>query len=142
MNKKYYFIVDYNTKYGTIKKGESLTGRLSSASKTPKVMFDFYEITDPVKAESGEGIFSINETDLKNFASDVAPKKDDVKNTSVAPKKDDVKNTSVAPKKDDVKNTSESNGFKSWSMTKKTIVVGSSLAVVGLAVWYFIIRKK
>lgn len=130
MNKKYYFIVDYNTKYGTIKKGESLTGRLSSASKTPKVMFDFYEITDPVKAESGEGIFSINETDLKNFASDVAPKKDDVKNTS------------VAPKKDDVKNTSESNGFKSWSMTKKTIVVGSSLAVVGLAVWYFIIRKK
>ena len=130
MNKKYYFIVDYNTKYGTIKKGESLTGRLSSASKTPKVMFDFYEITDPVKAESGEGIFSINETDLKNFASDVAPKKDDVKNTS------------VAPKKDDVKNTSESNGFKSWSMTKKTIVVGSSLAVVGLALWYFIIRKK
>ena len=130
MNKNYYFIVDYNTKYGTIKKGQSLTGRLSSASKTRKVMFDFYEITDPVKAEAGEGIFSINETDLKNFASDVAPKKDDVKNTS------------VAPKKDDVKNTSESNGFKSWSMTKKTIVVGSSLAVVGLAVWYFIIRKK
>ena len=33
-------------------------------------------------------------------------------------------------------------GFSSWSTTKKTIVIGSSLAVLGLAVWYFAIRKK
>jgi hypothetical protein len=27
MNKKYYFIADYTTKYGVVKNGESLTGR-------------------------------------------------------------------------------------------------------------------
>ena len=125
MSKKYYFIVDYNTKYGVVKKGDSLTGRLSKASKTPKVFFDFYEISDPSKAEAGEGAFSINETDLKNFATDVAPT--DLKT------KDDTKTT------DDTKTKT---GFSSWSGTKKAIVVGSGLAVVGLAVWFFIFRKK
>lgn len=125
MSKKYYFIVDYNTKYGTVKKGESLTGRLSSASKTPKVVFDFYEITDPAKAEAGEGTFSINQTDLKNFASDNA--------TTI---EEGDKNKKVAD------NTTPDKGFKSWSTTKKTVVIGSGLAVLGLAVWYFVIRKK
>jgi hypothetical protein len=124
MTKKYYFIVDYNTKYGVIEKGQSLTGRLSTASKTPKVMFDFYEITDPVKAESGEGTFSINEVDLKNFATDKPTKRSDET-------KDEQEDDSKSKK-----------GFKNWSTTKKTIVIGSSVVVLGLSIWYFLIRKK
>ena len=122
MNKKYYFIVDYNTKYGTIKKGQSLTGRLSSASKTRKVMFDFYEITDPVKAEAGEGIFSINETDLKNFASDVAPKKDGVVTTE-APEKISWWNRKTKPQ-------------------KALIVSGSALVVLTTVVLIYKATKK
>jgi hypothetical protein len=129
MNKIYYFIIDYNTKHGVVKKGESLTGRLSKASKEPKVFFDFFEKSDPAKAEAGEGIFSIVESDLKNFATDVAPTTPDTE------KKDDTNKKVVDDKK-------ATTGFKSWSTTKKAIVVGSGLAVLGLAVWYFVIRKK
>ena len=130
MNKKYYFITDYTTKYGIIKKGQSLTGRLSKASQTTKVMFDFYEITDPAKAEAGEGTFSINETDLKNIATDVAPTTE--------------KATTETAKTEDDKKASELKGFKSWSTTKKTMVIGGSVALVGLAVavWFFKFRKK
>ena len=132
MNKKYYFITDYTTKYGTIKKGQSLTGRLwkatSRGTQTTKVMFDFYEITDPAKAEAGEGIFSINETDLKNIATDVAPTTE--------------KATTETAKTEDDKKESELKGFKSWSTTKKTMVIGGSLALVGLAVWFFKFRKN
>jgi len=119
MNKIYYFIVDYNTKYGMVKKGESLTGRLQKASNNTKVVFDFYEKTDPSKAEAGEGIFSINETDLKNFASNVAPTNEN---------KDETKTNQT--------------GFKSWSTTKKVVVVGSGLTLVGLVVFLFVYRKK
>ena len=124
MNKVYYFINDYTTKYGVVKKGDSLTGK-TTTTKIPKVQFEFFEKTDKAKADSGEGVFSINESDLKNFATDVAPT--DVKT------KDDTK---VG---DDKKTTT---GFRSWSGTKKAVVVGSGLAVLGLAVWYFVIRKK
>jgi hypothetical protein len=124
MNKVYYFINDYTTKYGVVKKGDSLTGK-TTTTKIPKVQFEFFEKTDKAKADSGEGVFSINESDLKNFATDVAPT--DVKT------KDDTK---VG---DDKKATT---GFRSWSGTKKAVVVGSGLAVLGLAVWFFVIRKK
>ena len=133
MNKKYYFITDYTTKYGVIKKGQSLTGRLSKASQTPKVMFDFYEITDPAKAEAGEGTFSMIETDLKYYTTDVAPTTE--KATTETAK------TETAKTEDD-KKASELKGFKSWSTTKKTMVIGGSLALVGLAVWFFKFRKK
>lgn len=123
MTKKYYFIVDYNTKYGIVKKGEALTGRLSTASKTPKVMFDFYEVTDPEKAEAGEGTFSINQVDLKNFASETPTKRSD-------------------EKKDEEDDSASKKGFKSWSTTKKAVVVGGGLVLVGLAVWFFGFRKK
>jgi|GEM_PF-3622862 len=129
MNKIYYFIVDYNTKYGMVKKGESLTGRLQKASNNTKVVFDFYEKTDPSKAEAGEGIFSINETDLKNFASNVAPTKNFASN--VAPTNEN---------KDETK--TNQTGFKSWSTTKKVVVVGSGLTLVGLVVFLFVYRKK
>lgn len=128
MNKVYYFINDYTTKYGVVKKGDSLTGK-TTTTKIPKVQFEFFEKTDKAKADSGEGIFSINESDLKNFATDVAPTTTDTKG------KDDA-NIKVA---DDKKATT---GFSSWSGTKKAVVVGSGLAVLGLAVWYFVIRKK
>lgn len=127
-SKIYYFTNDYTTKYGVVKKGDSLTGN-TSTTKTPKVSFEFFEKTDKAKAEAGEGIFSIAESDLKNFATDVAPTTPDTK------AKDDA-NTKVA---DDKK---PSTGFGSWSTTKKTLVVGGGLAVLGLAVWYFVIRKK
>ena len=115
MNTKYYFTNDYTTKYGVVKKGDSLTGRLSTASSTPKVIFDFYEITDPVKAESGEGVFSINEVDLKNFASNVKPKND----------------------------TITEKGWKSWSKTKKGLVIGGViLGIAGVVTAFLLIRKK
>ena len=72
-SKTYYFTLDYSTKHGIVKKGESLTGRFSSAAKEPRVMFDFYEKIDPAKAEAGEGTFSIKASDIKNFATDIAP---------------------------------------------------------------------
>jgi hypothetical protein len=72
-SKTYYFTLDYSTKHGIVKKGESLTGRFSSAAKEPRIMFDFYEKTDPAKAEAGEGTFSIKASDIKNFATDIAP---------------------------------------------------------------------
>jgi hypothetical protein len=72
-SKTYYFTTDYTTKHGVVKKGDSLTGRLSSASKEPRIMFDFYEKIDPAKAEAGEGTFSIKQSDIKNFATDIAP---------------------------------------------------------------------
>ncbi len=115
MNTKYYFTNDYTTKYGVVKKGDSLTGRLSTASSTPKVIFDFYEITDPVKAESGEGVFSINEVDLKNFASNVEPR-----------------NATITEK-----------GWKSWSKTKKGLVIGGViLGIAGVVTAFLLIRKK
>jgi hypothetical protein len=123
MTKKYYFIVDYNTKYGIVKKGEALTGRLSTASKTPKVMFDFYEVTDPEKAEAGEGTFSINQVDLKNFASETPTKRSD-------------------EKKDEEDDSVNNKGFKNWSTTKKAVVIGSGLVLVGFVVWFFGFRKK
>ena len=123
--KVYYFTNDYTTKYGVVKKGDSLTGFYQS-TKIPKVQFEFFEKTDKVKADSGEGIFNINESDLKNFATDVAP-------TSDTKPKDDTKTT------DDTK---AKKGFSSFSTTKKAIIVGGGLAVLGLAVWFFAIRKK
>ena len=72
-SKTYYFTLDYSTKHGIVKKGESLTGRLSSATKEPRIMFDFYEKIDPAKAEAGEGTFSIKASEIKNFATDIAP---------------------------------------------------------------------
>ena len=128
MNKIYYFINDYTTKYGVVKKGDSLTGK-TTTTKIPKVQFEFFEKTDKAKADSGEGIFSINESDLKNFATDVAPTTTDTKG------KDDTK-------LGDDKKLTTGTGFRSWSGTKKAVVVGSGLAVLGLAVWYFVIRKK
>lgn len=118
MNTKYYFTNDYTTKYGVVKKGDSLTGRLSTASSTPKVIFDFYEITDPVKAESGEGVFSINEVDLKNFASNVQLKTiDDAKGTQ--------------------------KGWKSYSKTKKGLVIGGIvLGVAGIVTAFLLFRKR
>ena len=124
MTKVYYFINDYTTKYGVVKKGDSLTGRLSPSTK--KILFEFFEKIDKEKADSGEGVFSINESDLKNFASDVAP-------TNDTKTKDDTKTTDETKTKE---------GFSSWSGTKKAIVIGSGLAVIGLAVWFFAIRKK
>ncbi len=124
--KIYYFTNDYTTKYGIVKKGDSLTGFYQS-TKIPKVQFEFFEKTDKVKADSGEGVFNINESDLKNFATDVAPPIIDTKI------KDDSKTT------DDSKTK---KGFSSFSTAKKTIIVGSGLAVLGLAVWFFVIRKK
>ena len=128
MNKIYYFINDYTTKYGVVKKGDSLTGK-TTTTKIPKVQFEFFEKTDKVKADSGEGIFSIAESDLKNFATDVPPTTTDTKG------KDDTK-------LGDDKKLTTGTGFRSWSGTKKAVVVGSGLAVLGLAVWYFVIRKK
>ena len=122
MFKVYYFINDYTTKYGVVKKGDSLTGK-TTTTQIPKIQFEFFEKTDKAKADSGEGIFSINESDLKNFATDVAPTTTDTKG------------------KDDA-NIKATTGFSSWSGTKKAVVVGSGLAVLGLAVWYFVIRKK
>ena len=125
MNKTYYFIEDYTTKYGVVKKGESLTGRLSKAGREPKVIFDFFEKSDPAKAEAGEGTFSVLETALKNFASDVAPTET----------KDSMDKTK---EKDNLK----AKGWKGLSKTKKTTIIGGGVLVLGLAVWYFVIRKK
>ncbi len=126
MNKVYYFINDYTTKYGVVKKGDSLTGSITPKG-VGKIVFEFFEKTDKAKAEAGQGSFSIVESDLKNFATDVAPPIIDTKI------KDDSKTT------DDTK---VKKGFSSFSTTKKTIIVGSGLAVLGLAVWFFVIRKK
>ncbi len=126
MNKVYYFINDYTTKYGVVKKGDSLTGSITPKG-VGKIVFEFFEKTDKAKAEAGQGSFSIVESDLKNFATDVAPPIIDTKI------KDDSKTT------DDSKTK---KGFSSFSTTKKTIIVGSGLAVLGLAVWFFVIRKK
>ena len=130
MNKVYYFINDYTTKYGVVKKGDSLTGTFGLVKNkdlvkgdSKPILFEFFEKTDKAKAQAGEGVFSIAESDLKNFATDVAPTTTDTKG------KDDA-NIKVA------------TGFSSWSGTKKAVVVGSGLAVLGLAVWYFVIRKK
>lgn len=125
MNKTYYFIVDYNTKYGVVKKGESLTGRLTKAGREPKVIFDFFEKSDPAKAEAGEGTFSVVETALKNFASDVAPTET----------KD---STDKTKEKDNLK----AKGWKGLSKTNKATIIGSGVLVFGLAIWYFAIRKK
>jgi uncharacterized membrane protein YcjF (UPF0283 family) len=120
MDKKYYFTVDYNTKYGIVKKGDWLTGRLSKSSNTPKVFFEFYEKTDKEKADAGEGTFSISEVDLKNFATDVEP----VKNEK------------------DKENTKE-KGWKSWSNTKKGLVVGGVLlGLAGIVTAIVLIRKQ
>ncbi len=126
MNKVYYFINDYTTKYGVVKKGDSLTGSITPKG-VGKIVFEFFEKTDKAKAEAGQGSFSIVESDLKNFATDVAPPIIDTKI------KDDSKTT------DDTK---VKKGFSSFSTAKKTIIVGSGLAVLGLAVWFFVIRKK
>lgn len=123
MTKKYYFINDYTTKYGVVKKGDWLTGRLSSASKTPKLMFEFYEKTDKEKADSGDGTFSINEVDSKNFVTDVEPTNEDVKKKS--------------------SDTTTEKGWKSWSTTKKTLVVsGVLLGIAGIVTTIILIRKK
>ena len=108
------------------------TGYFCLGISNPKVLnakSDLVKETDKEKAEAGEGIFSIVESDLKNFATDVAPTTPDTE------KKDDTNKKVVDDKK-------ATTGFKSWSTTKKAIVVGSGLAVLGLAVWYFVIRKK
>lgn len=62
-------------------------------------------------------------------------------NTTTTTTTTPTKSTTDADKKatDDTKTKT---GFQSWSTTKKTIVVGGSLLGVGLAVWYFVIRKK
>jgi hypothetical protein len=117
MTKKYYFINDYTTKYGVVKKGDWLTGRLSSASKTPKLMFEFYEKTDKEKADSGDGTFSINEVDSKNFVTDVEPTNTD--------------NTKEKSTNANSTETTTTKGWKSWSNTKKGLVVGG--VVLGVA---------
>jgi hypothetical protein len=123
MTKKYYFINDYTTKYGVVKKGDWLTGRLSSASKTPKLMFEFYEKTDKEKADSGDGTFSINEVDSKNFVTDVEPINEDVKKKS--------------------SDTTTEKGWKSWSTTKKSLVVGGVvLGVAGVVIAFIYFKKK
>ena len=127
--KKYTFKNDYTTKYGVIKKGTTLSAYYSKAGKNPSFMFDFYEVTDPAKAEAGEGVFNILESDMKNVVDEVGLKSADTNTTTDATKKVEEDKT---PK----------TGFRSWSATKKTIVIGSGLAVLGLAVWYFVIRKK
>ncbi len=126
MNKVYYFINDYTTKYGVVKKGDSLTGSITPKG-VGKIVFEFFEKTDKAKAEAGQGSFSIVESDLKNFATYVEPPIIDTKIKDVSKTTDDTK----------VK-----KGFSSFSTTKKTIIVGSGLAVLGLAVWFFVIRKK
>ena len=130
--KVYYFTNDYSSKHGVVKKGDSLTGNLQTSVKPPKVQFDFFEKTDPAKAEAGEGIFSIAESDLKNFATDVEPTSTTKSSTATTTSDDTKKAEEVKVKK----------GFSSWSNTKKTLVVGGGLLAVGLAVWYFVIRKK
>ena len=126
-SKVYYFTNDYTTKYGVVKKGDSLTGKTTS-TKIPKVIFEFFEKTDKEKADAGEGVFSVVESDLKNFATDVAPTTPDTKAKDDANKKAEDK--------------TQKNGFKSWSTTKKTVTIGSGIAILGLAVWYFVIRRK
>jgi len=118
MVKLYYFINDYTTKHGVVKKGDSLTGKLVPSSK--KITFEFFEKTDKEKADSGEGIFSVNEFDLKNFATDIAP-------------------TNDTKTKDDTKTK---KGFNGLSKTNKTIFIISGLALLGLGVFYFVMRKK
>ena len=88
-------------------------------------MFDFFEKSDPAKAEAGEGAFSVVETALKNFASDVAPTET----------KD---STGKTKEKDNLK----AKGWKSLSKTNKATIIGSGVLVFGLAIWYFAIRKK
>ena len=116
MVKVYYFINDYTTKHGVVKKGDSLTGKLVPSSK--KILFEFFEKTDKEKADSGEGVFSLNELDLKNFATDIAP-------------------TTDTKKTDDTK-----KGFNGLSKTNKTIFIISGIALLGLGVLYFVMRKK
>lgn len=72
MFKVYYFINDYTTNYGLVKKGDSLIGK-KITSKIPKVQFEFFEKIDKAKAYSGYGVFNIVESDLKNFVTDVPP---------------------------------------------------------------------
>lgn len=64
-----------------------------------------------------------------------------VKDSSSA-NESNVKTTTTDADKKANDDTKTKTGFQSWSTTKKTIVVGGSLLGVGLAVWYFIIRKK
>ena len=131
-SKVYYFTNDYTTKYGVVKKGDSLTGKTTS-TKIPKVIFEFFEKTDKEKADAGEGVFSVVESDLKNFATDVAP------TTTDAKAKDDANKKAEDKKAED---KTQKKGFKSWSTTKKTVTIGSGVAILGLAVWYFVIRRK
>lgn len=131
--KVYYFTNDYTTKHGVVKKGDSLTGKTTTTT-IPKIQFEFFEKTDKAKADAGEGIFSIVESDLKNFATDVAPTTPDTNAKKNA--------TDDATKKAEEEKDKTKKGFSSWSTTKKALVVGSGLTVLGLAVWYFVIRKK
>ena len=128
-SKVYYFTNDYTTKYGVVKKGDSLTGKTTS-TKIPKVIFEFFEKTDKEKADAGEGVFNVVESDLKNFAVDYAPTT--LKEVDSDKKAEDKKAEDKTQKK----------GFKSWSTTKKTVTIGSGVAILGLAVWYFVIRRK
>ena len=132
MNKKYYFIADYTTKYGVVKNGESLTGRRINKEGNPIVLFEFYETKEKNKesGELGKGQFTIKEADLGKIATDVEP----TTNTDNTKEKSTNANSTE---------TTTTKGWKSWSNTKKGLIVGGVvLGVAGIVVAFIYFKKK
>ena len=91
--KRFEFIDDYSSKQGfRVKKGEVLSAYYSKASRNPRWMFEWYEGIDKDKAESGDGTFSVFESEmasyLKETTAPVKRIKEEEKQGSIVPDSD------------------------------------------------------
>lgn len=135
--KRFEFIDDYSSKQGfRVKKGEVLSAYYSKGSSNPRWMFEWYEGIDKDKAESGDGTFSVFESEMASY----------IKETTAPVKriKEEEKQGSIVPDSD-LSNRSASttnNAKKPFFKTTGGYVV-IALVVAGLGFMaYKIIKKK
>ena len=134
--KRFEFIDEYASKKGMrVQKGEVLSAYLSKSSKNPRWIFEWYEGIDKEKAESGEGLFSIFDSELKDYVKQT--------NNPVKRIKAEEKPQEIIPSSDQSPtNVANKNTKKSFFQKPINIIlVAIALSGVGLGI-YLLTRKK
>ena len=134
--KRFEFIDDFASKSGLrVQKGEVLSAYLSKSSKNPKWIFEWYEGIDKEKNESGEGVFSIFVSELKDYAKETT--------NPVKRIKAEEKQQEIIPSSDQNPTNVANNNTKKSFFQKPTNLILLALAISGAGLGiYFLTRKK
>jgi hypothetical protein len=133
--KRFEFIDEYASKKGMrVQKGEVLSAYLSKSSKNPRWMFEWYEGVNKEKADSGEGLFSIFDSELKDYAKETT--------NPVKRIKAEEKQQEIIPSSDQNPTNVTNKKTKKSFFQKPINLILVALAISGAGVVIYLLTRK